>query len=177
MECSGIAGSGPTLVVHRVDRWPGATHQSNGGKEHQHMHEQSNRPRHWRRLALASTFVGIALVGGLASATPAAPVAPHTPSTTVRTADAIVPDNAGPRCGTGNSDGNVSTCITAYGSGLHVININVSAVVLNSTRTISVCLAGPNGSLGCTPPPGQGSITLSPRSEERRVGKECRSRG
>jgi len=126
------------------------------------MHEQSNRPRHWRRLALASTFVGIALVGGLASATPAAAVAPHTPSTTVRTADAIVPDNAGPRCGTGNSDGNVSTCITAYGSGLHVININVSAVVLNSTRTISVCLAGPNGSLGCTPPPGQGSITLSP---------------
>ena len=119
------------------------------------MHQQSNQPRRWRRLALASTFVGLALVGGLASATPAAAAAPHTPLTmTTGPAAVIVPNDAGPRCGTGGSSGNVNTCITAFGSGLHVNEIDVSAQVLSSARDLQICLRGPAGVIACNPPTG-----------------------
>jgi hypothetical protein len=82
--------------------------------------------------ALALTLGGLA-AGGPASAAPAAPA------------------SAGPRCGTGASSGNVNTCITANGSGLHVNYIDVTAEVLNSGRNIQVCIRGPQVSHGCAP--------------------------
>jgi hypothetical protein len=59
--------------------------------------------------------------------------------------------SAGPRCGTGSSAGNVTTCITINGPGLYVSWILATAQVNDSTRTIQVCIHGPLGPIQCSP--------------------------
>ncbi|HKT01869.1 MAG TPA: hypothetical protein VJT31_20270 [Rugosimonospora sp.] len=64
---------------------------------------------------------------------------------------AAVPNSAGPICGTGASSGNVTTCFTVSGAGLFVNWFDGTATVNDVTRTIQVCIHGPNGAVGCTP--------------------------
>lgn len=55
-------------------------------------------------------------------------------------------------CTLGSSSGNVETCISIVGSGLFVDEITVSAEVLDATRTLQVCIHGPDSALPrCTP--------------------------
>ena len=55
-------------------------------------------------------------------------------------------------CTTGSSSGNVDTCFTVLGSGLFVSEMIASATVENATRTIQVCIHGPDSVLPlCTP--------------------------
>ena len=55
-------------------------------------------------------------------------------------------------CTLGSSSGNVVTCISILGEGLFVNEMTASADVVNSTRTLQVCLHGPASALPrCTP--------------------------
>lgn len=55
-------------------------------------------------------------------------------------------------CTFGSSSGNVETCLSISGSGLFVNDMTASACVVNSTRTIQVCIHGPDSALPrCTP--------------------------
>jgi hypothetical protein len=50
-------------------------------------------------------------------------------------------------CTENGSGGNVNTCIAILGHGLFVDEMTASADVLESTRTLQVCLHGPSSSL------------------------------
>jgi hypothetical protein len=50
-------------------------------------------------------------------------------------------------CTLGSSSGNVVTCISILGEGLFVNEMTASADVVDSTRTLQVCLHGPSSSL------------------------------
>jgi tRNA A-37 threonylcarbamoyl transferase component Bud32 len=50
-------------------------------------------------------------------------------------------------CTTGTSSGNVETCVSIIGSGLLIDEITASATVENATRTIQVCIHGPDSAL------------------------------
>jgi hypothetical protein len=85
------------------------------------------------RIGLAAALVAAMIVAVLSVGTPARA-------------------SAGPRCGTGSSSGNVTTCITINGPGLYVSWILATAQVNDSTRTIQVCIHGPASPLPkCSP--------------------------
>lgn len=118
------------------------------------MDQQSNRPRRWRRLALASTFVGLGLIGGLAAATPAsAATAKAAPAST-----AVTPAVDKSNCSSGSSGGNVTACIEVVDvtNGYDVEGI---LQVNDSARALQLCVNTP-GVVACTP--AQGFITIQP---------------
>lgn len=58
---------------------------------------------------------------------------------------------SGTGCTYGSSSGNAYTCIYVNGNGAFVSYAVASVRVMNSTRTLQVCLHAPNGSrIGCT---------------------------
>lgn len=85
---------------------------------------------------------------------------------------AASPGAAGPRCTTGSSSGNIKTCFSITGGGLHVTSMKASATIENSARTLDVCITGPAAVLPlCTgffdvPVGGTLSITWSPNANE-----------
>ena len=91
------------------------------------------RFRRLPRMGYAAALVIVLIVAMLSVATPARA-------------------SAGPRCGTGSSAGNVTTCVTINGPGLYVSWILATAQVNDSTRTIQVCIHGPAplNSIQCT---------------------------
>lgn len=50
-------------------------------------------------------------------------------------------------CTLGSSSGNVVTCISIIGDGLFVDEMTASADVVDSTRTLQVCIHGPDSAL------------------------------
>jgi hypothetical protein len=50
-------------------------------------------------------------------------------------------------CTLGSSSGNVETCISIIGGGLFVNEMTASAEVLDATRTLQVCIHGPDSAL------------------------------
>jgi hypothetical protein len=99
------------------------------------MRDQTQPKRRRPRLLLIAAAVLLAMAPALIAGNPAY-------ATT---------DIFGPLCGTGASSGNVTTCITVNGSGLHVDSMTASATVNNSGRNIQVCIHGPSGTFGCNP--------------------------
>ena len=72
--------------------------------------------------------------------------------TTALFADAGVASASATDCTTGSSGDNVETCIAVVGSGLFVIEMTATACVVDSTRTLQVCVRGPDSALAvCTP--------------------------
>jgi hypothetical protein len=107
-----------------------------------------------RRLAFIAIFTAAIVVPSLAVIGPAQASTSTSAAHSVKTsglapAGTLLPDSAGPRCGYGSSSGNVYTCITATGSGLHVDSMLATAEVINSARRLQVCIRGPNGTIGC----------------------------
>jgi hypothetical protein len=72
--------------------------------------------------------------------------------TTALFVDAGVASASATDCTTGSSDGNTETCVAVVGSGLFVTEITGTACVVDSTRTLQVCVRGPDSALPvCTP--------------------------
>lgn len=124
--------------------------------------ERGTSMRRALRNILAVTAMTIPLAGTAPLAASAAiagsPAAPRITASPVPRHDAsgspaasASPDSSFPPCTTGTSSGNVSTCIGVTGRGLLVQEIQTSATVINSARTIQNCLRGPDGTIGCTP--------------------------
>jgi hypothetical protein len=117
----------------------------------EHHHQRAERPQRLRWLALIAAFtmmivVPSLVVGGPAQA--ATPTAAHSASSRLMPAS-IVP-NTGSSCGYGSSSGNVYTCMYVNGSRLYINYAEASASVINSGRTIQVCIRRPQGTIGCT---------------------------
>jgi hypothetical protein len=55
--------------------------------------------------------------------------------------------SAGPQCTFGSSAGNTETCFQIDGSGTFVDDMITSATVFGSTRTLQVCVHGPDSAL------------------------------
>jgi hypothetical protein len=100
-----------------------------------------------RRLVVIAVFAAAVAVPGLAAG--AAHAASPATSGGLAPAGTAVPDSAGPRCGYGSSSGNVYTCMTAVGSGLHVDYMLATADVEKAARRLQVCIRGPRGTIGC----------------------------
>jgi len=54
---------------------------------------------------------------------------------------------SGRKCTFGSSNGNIRTCLSVKGSGLHITNAFASADVVHATRLIHVILEGPSAAL------------------------------
>jgi len=81
-------------------------------------------------------------------------------------------------CTTGSSSGNVNTCVNIVGGGLLVNNITASAHVVDSTRTLQVCIHGPAAALPlCTDfeqvPPGSTLIKQWFPNADEPAGSYC----
>ncbi len=94
-------------------------------------------------LAVTAMTIPLAGIAPLAAGAATAGPVPHPASSPA--------DASSSGCTTGNSAGNVKTCITITGSGLHVRSIQTSATVISSARVIQSCLRGPQGTIGCFP--------------------------
>jgi hypothetical protein len=126
--------------------------------------------RKLRRFALiAVTIVSattmVALTATLASAATAHPTAAggsaSGPASSVATQGerkaTAVPDTTPWKCTFGSSSGNVQTCFQIVGGGLFVDNMNGSACVFNSKRTLHIEITGPSFTVNSptyTLPPG-----------------------
>jgi hypothetical protein len=95
-------------------------------------HFFANRAGRLRRRTFAVVFAAAIVVSGFALAGPAQAT-------------------AGPRCTYGSSSGNVQTCVYVEGPNgtTHVDYAWASAAVFKATRTLEVCLRGPNGPIKC----------------------------
>ena len=58
--------------------------------------------------------------------------------------------NAGPKCGTGSSSGNVNTCFTIFGNDgtTFVVQMHATGTVITATRKLQECIHGPDQRLG-----------------------------
>jgi hypothetical protein len=117
-------------------------------------HVRADQAWRLRRLAFIAVFAVAIVVPSLAVTGPAqastsTPAAHSGKASGLAPAGTLIPKSAGPRCGYGSSSGNVYTCITANGSGLHVDSMLATAEVRNAARRLQICIRGPHGTIGC----------------------------
>jgi uncharacterized membrane protein len=112
-------------------------------------HQHADQPRRLQRLARIAVLAVALMVASFALAGPAQAATAAPTQSGVVTATSVVP-LTGTSCGYGSSSGNTYTCMYVNGSGLFINYARASASVVNSGRTLQVCIRGPQGTIGCT---------------------------